>query len=122
MVMKPIGDLVGNAAAGTASAAWRARALQKTSATADLRGGQGQQTHQPPPHAHKQLQTGLPHSGTDDAVSFRNASHPLRPRLTAAFTAQLLGQILPDPERRPSAGRFYGQLAMPLAPGFDTKL
>jgi hypothetical protein len=41
-------------------------------------------------------------------------------RLTAAFTAQLLGQILPDPERRSAPG--YGGAQPPIALIFDTQL
>lgn len=42
------------------------------------------------------------------------------PRLTAAFTAQLLGQILPDPEKR--RGMSYAAPALKLTLGLDTKL
>jgi hypothetical protein len=42
------------------------------------------------------------------------------PRFTAAFTAQLLGQILPDPEKR--RGLAYAAPALTWTSGFDTKL
>ena len=94
--------------------------MQKPNPGSDLHGkGQGE-TQQQAPQQHK-LQTVLPpQSGTGANVPFRHA-----PRLTAAFTAQLLGQILPDPERPSSSvmsARAYGGQASLLPPGFDTSL
>jgi hypothetical protein len=96
-------------------AAWRARALQKPNAASDLNGKAQGEPHQPQPHF-RETQTVLPpQSGTQSDVPFRHA-----PRLTAAFTAQLLGQILPDPERR--SAHAYGGPSLALPPSFDTKL
>jgi hypothetical protein len=120
--MKPIGDPVFNAAASTARAVWRARALQNASSTSDLRGEGRHQTQHEPPRPYQEAPLRMRHSGTEGPVPFRHTSPQERPRLTAAFTAQLLGQILPDPERRPSAGRFYARETMPLTRGFDTRL
>ncbi len=44
-------------------------------------------------------------SGTFAPVPERHDPHPDAPRLTSAFVAQLLGQLLPDPERRVSDAR-----------------
>ena len=113
--MTPIGDTGLDTRATAANAAWRARALQKPNAASDLHGKAQGEPHHPPPHARK-LQTMLPpQSGTDCHVPFRHA-----PRLTAAFTAQLLGQIMPDPERR--SARAYGGPLLTLPPGFDARL
>jgi hypothetical protein len=118
--MTSIGDTGLDSRATASSAAWRARALQKPNAASDLHGKAQGQPQPPPQHSHK-LQTILPpQSGTQSHVPFRHA-----PRLTAAFTAQLLGQILPDPER-PSSGlksaHAYGGPILALLPGFDTRL
>jgi hypothetical protein len=113
--MRPIGDTGFDPKTTAANAAWRACALQKPNAASDLHGKAQGQPHQPPPHMRK-LQTILsPQSGTGSHVPFRHA-----PRLTAAFTAQLLGQILPDPERR--SARAYDGPLLTLPPGFDARL
>jgi hypothetical protein len=84
--MKPIGATGFDPKTTAANAAWRARALEKPKAAADLHGKSDSGAHQPP-HQHPKSQTILPpQSGTDSHVPFRYA-----PRLTAAFTAQLLG-------------------------------
>ena len=91
--MSPIGDATWSLNATAQNAAWRARALQKPSSASDLH---GEQQDQPQRHRrasktttrHRQMH----HSGTGSHVPFRHAA-----RLTAPFTAQLLGQIMPDP-------------------------
>jgi hypothetical protein len=118
--MKPIGDTIATSSAAAASAAWRRRALQKPSDTSGLRGEGQDEPHQPPPHGHSRTREHLPQSGTRCDVPLRDPR--TAPRLTAAFTAQLLGQILPDPEKRPAAAAAYARPAMPLTLGFDTKL
>ena len=120
--MRPIGDTFLDPQARVQNAAGRARVLGKAIATRDLRGGTWDQKQEPPQHQHKDESTGMRHSGTDGDVPFRHAAAPIARRLTAPFTAQLLGQILPDPERRPSAQRFYGQDSMRLSLGLDTSL
>jgi hypothetical protein len=99
--------------ASMANAAWRARALQKSSGAADLRGECGTPPFQPPPRPRPLLADTASRNETEEAAPIRHA-----PRLTAAFTAQLLGQILPDPERRSAPG--YGGAQPPLI--FDTQL
>jgi hypothetical protein len=104
-----------------ANAAWRVRALQKPNTASDLNGKGDDDAHRHHPHDHKNQTILPPQSGTETRVPFRHAA----PRLTAAFTAQLLGQIMPDVER-PSSGlksaRFYGGPAFALRPGLDTRL
>jgi hypothetical protein len=113
--MTAIGDTSFDFRATAANAAWRARALQKPNAASNLHGkGQGE-PHQPPLHDRKAQTILPPQSGTEPHVPFRHA-----PRLTAAFTAQLLGQIMPDPERR--SARAYGGPSLALPPGFDARL
>ncbi len=118
--MTPIGDTTFDARASAANAAWRARALQKPSASANLHGERqddpGAQTQQ----RQNNPDFSSPQNGTQAGVPFRYA-----PRLTAAFTAQLLGQIMPDPERRSSgfkSAQAYGSAVTPLALGFDTSI
>ncbi len=113
--MKPIGPFAFDAKTTAANAAWRARALEKPKAAAGLN-GKSQDTPDQQAHQNRRNPELLPpQSGTQCHVPFRHA-----PRLTAAFTAQLLGQILPDPER-PLAGA-YGRERFALLPVFDTKL
>ena len=118
MVMKPIGDTFLASSAVAASAAWRSRALQKASDTSGLRGEGQEQSHQPPPHSQTRAHSPLTQSGTAQGVPLRDPRSA--PRLTAAFTAQLLGQILPDPEKR--RGMSYTAPALKLTLGLDTKL
>ena len=122
MVMKPIGDTFLSPSASAASAAWRARALEKTSATSDLRGEGQDEPERKSPQGHKESQLRMRRNGTAEDVPLRHDPRENAPRLTAAFTAQLLGQILPDPERRPSADRFYGREPVSFTLGFDAKL
>jgi hypothetical protein len=118
--MTPIGDKGFDPRATAANAGWRARALQKPNAASDLHGKAQGEPHQPPPHDRKSQTVLPPQSGTQSHVPFRHA-----PRLTAAFTAQLLGQIMPDPER-PSSGfksaQSYDRPCLALSPYFDTSL
>jgi len=118
MVMKPIGDTILFSSAVAAATARRRYALQKTNDTSGLRGEGQDQSHQPPPHSQTQTRTYLPHNGTAQDVPLRDPRSA--PRLTAAFTAQLLGQIMPDPEKR--RGVAYAAPALKLTLGFDTKL
>ena len=118
--MKPIGDIIPTFEAAAANAAWRRRALQKSSDTSGLRGEGGEEPRHPPPHDHSRAREYPPQNGTARDVPLRDPRAPSR--LTAAFTAQLLGQILPDPERKPAAWAAYARPAMPLTLGLDTKL
>jgi hypothetical protein len=116
--MKPIGD-INPASNASATTALKSRyALQKASGASGLRGEGQDRSHQPPPQSQARSFAPLHQSGTDSDVPLRDARSA--PRLTAAFTAQLLGQILPDPEKRRTVG--YAAPAMKLSLGFDTKL
>jgi hypothetical protein len=114
--MTPIGETSFDLKTTAANAACRARALQKPNAASDLHGKANGEPHQPPPHYRKAHTILPPQSGTEPHVPFRHVS----PRLTAAFTAQLLGQIMPDPERR--SARAYDGPTLALPPGFDARL
>jgi hypothetical protein len=116
MVMRPIGDTILSPAAVSAIAAGRSRALQKAIGASGLRGDGRDEPQQKQAYQHKATRARMHHNGTEGAVPFRHV------RLTAAFTAQLLGQILPDPERRPSAAAAYEREVLPLSLGFDTEL
>jgi hypothetical protein len=118
MVMSPIGDTILTFSAGAAATARRRHALQKASGTSGLRGEGQDQSHQSPPHFQPYAHSHLPQSGTAQDVPLRDPRSA--PRLTAAFTAQLLGQIMPDPEKR--RGVAYTAPALKLTLGFDTKL
>jgi hypothetical protein len=114
--MRPIGDITVYPAARAAIAAGRSRALQKAIGASGLRGGGGDEAQQKQAHPHKETRGRMPHNETEGAVPFRHI------RLTAAFTAQLLGQILPDPERRPAAAAGYARDVPSLSSGLDSKL
>jgi hypothetical protein len=116
--MRSIGGAHLHWQAGAANAAWRTRALQKPSTSSDLNGESHNTGNEEPHPAPQTAPTVLRQSGTEDPVSFRHAAAP---RLTAAFTAQLLGQILPDPERR-SPARGYCRQTFPLPLGIDKRL
>jgi hypothetical protein len=118
MVMKPIGDTFLASSAVAASAPWRSRALQKASDTSGLRGEEQDQSQQPPRHSQTRAHSPLTQSGTAQDVPLRDPRSA--PRLTAAFTAQLLGQILPDPEQRRDV--VYAAPALRVTLGLDTKL
>lgn len=117
MVMKPIGDINLVSSAAASALARRSLVLQKASATSGLRGEDQDPPHQSPPQGQARAHMPLPQSGTVRDVPLRDPR--IAPRLTAAFTAQLLGQILPDPEKRRCVG--YAAPALNLSLGFDTK-
>ena len=115
--MKPVSEANWNWQAATANAAWRARALQKPSSARNLNG----ESREEPDHnrrpAREPSEFSVRQSGTEESVSFRYAT-----RLTAPFVAQLLGQIQPDPERRPSAAHLYERETVRLSLGLDRRL
>ena len=116
--MRPVSEANINWQASAANAAWRARALEKPKAAADLHGKFGDDPGRDPPPPRTGNNFTLRQSGTQEPVSFRHV------RLTAAFTAQLLGQILPDPERPAAAASAsaYGREPRLLSLGLDTRL
>jgi hypothetical protein len=120
--MKPVGDTFLSSSAAAANAAWRSRALQKPSDTSGLRGEGRDPAQQKSPYPHKETCRPLLQSGTQEPVPFQDTRRAQSLRLTAAFTAQLLGQIMPDPERRAAAVAAYERPATKLSLGLDTKL
>ena len=116
--MRPVTDTNINWQASAANAPWAARALQKPSNTGDLHGEQRQPTPEKSASLRQQPQAHLLQRGTDQPVSFRHAA----PRLTSVFTAQLLGQLLPDRERKPSAADLYGRPMRLLSLGLAARL
>ena len=120
--MKPIGATNLDLPARATAVAWRVRALQKANGTSDLRGEHREQPHREPLRPNHDARLDMRQSGTVRPVPLRDSGREYVPHLTAAFTAQLLGQILPDPERRSSAGAAYDREAVLLSLGFDTKL
>jgi hypothetical protein len=108
--MNPVGNsnLPVSAASKTVTAS--ARGTQKLKPSSGLQMGMGGDTHAGPFPFQGQRKTDASHIGTARDVPFRHG--PEAPRLTAAFVAQLLGQVMPDTERRPS-----GALAAYEEPG-----
>ena len=97
--MSPIGDPLGSWNGAAQNSAVRRLALQKLKATSGLAGESGEETPLGGDHAGHGTHENLHRSGTGSAVPFRHVSQIETPRLTSAFVAQLLGQLLPDPER-----------------------
>ena len=83
-----------------------------------MRGEEQDHPYQPPPQGQDPAHARLPRNGTSHDVPLRDPRSA--PRLTAAFTAQLLGQIMPDPEKR--RGVAYAGPVLNLTLGLDTKL
>lgn len=98
--MGPIGGISGTCSGAKQTPALRPRALQKLNAPSDLHSGLGDQA---PPHQ-RALAPGASQtpacSGTEEVVPFRYAT-----RLVSPFVAQLLGQLMPDPETPASQAR-----------------
>jgi len=115
--MRSIGDAHPNWRAAAANAAWRARALEKPRTASDLNGESHNAGKEKPHPPRETAQVCVPQSGTESAVPFRHSG----PRVTSAFAAQLLGQILPDPERR-SPASCYGRQTVKLCLGLDKRL
>ena len=106
--MSPIGDHFGSWNGAAAGRAARRLALQKPKATSGLASDSGDETSPGGDHAQQGGRENLHRSGTISAVPFRHALDAEAPRLTSAFVAQLLGQILPDPEQaKLPAGTLY---------------
>ena len=116
--MRPIGDPERNWQAAPAHGLARPRALRKPSDASDLLDKSHHAQEQKPSAPQPEGEPSLPQPGTPEPVSFRHEGI----RLTAGFTAQLLGQILPDPERRASAAKAYDRLARRRRSDFDELL
>jgi hypothetical protein len=120
--MKPIPAANLNWQASIANAAWRARALQKPCAASNLHGESQSRPDEKPRPPQGPAGSCLRHYGTEEPVPFRHCVREDRRPLTAPFAAQLLGQILPDPERRASAAQVYSRQTMLLSLGLDKRL
>src|SRR6185437_13658148 len=103
--MSPIGDISTASHSASGAALSRARALQKSSAASDLHselGGEAlfEQKFRGADHGQR-----LHRSGTVEPVPYRNGHGGEDLRLVAPCVAQLLGQIMPDPETPLSQAR-----------------
>jgi hypothetical protein len=109
MVMSPIGDANAGWNGARENLAVRRLSLQKTSAANGLRPGpDGDASAEDRPWANRETEN-LHRSGTGASVPFRHVAEPDAMRLTSAFVAQLLGQILPETGRdRLRARAAYG--------------
>lgn len=107
--MGPIGDHFESWNSAAQNRAARRHALEKPSATSSFSQAHGKETPPGGDHSQEDGHETLRHSGTAFAVPLRHAGEMQAPRLTSAFVAQLLGQILPDREpRKLPAGISYG--------------
>src|ERR1700761_233796 len=95
-------------ASGAVSA--NARSVQKPRPVSGLQPDMGKDAHSSPLLFQGQRKSDASHSGTVRDVPFRYG--PEAPRLSAAFVAQLLGQVMPDTGQSPS-----GALAAYEEPG-----
>lgn len=98
--MNPIGHHPSPASSAAPAAAAKARALQKIKPASDLHTEVGENPNRGPRFFQDQRRKNLCRFTTDRAVPFRYGMEA--PRLSAGFAAQMLGQMMPDPERRNS--------------------
>jgi hypothetical protein len=106
--MGPIGDTDRGWHAAAQNSAARRLALQKPSAASRLAADSGGDAPPEDRSFQNPASENLRHSGTAASVPFRHAAEIEAPRLTPAFVAQLLGQILPASPSRPlDAGAAY---------------
>ena len=118
MLMSPIGDVPASSKDALQSMAWRSRALQKPKAASDLHGNQQDETPPRQEFRGAHAAAAVVCSGTEEAVPFRYA-----PRLVSPFVAQLLGQLLPNPEIPASQARTaYGTQESQTSLLLDTRL
>jgi hypothetical protein len=116
--MGPIGDISVCSAAAAQKPAWRTRALQKAKPASDLNGNRGDQAQARQGFQGRHDAVSLTCSGTEEPVPFR-----YEPRLASPFVAQLLGQLLPNPERPTSEARAaYGMADERSSRLLDTRL
>ena len=116
--MKPIGDIHSGWTGAARDPANRAHGLQKISTISPLRHRARNESPDRPAQRLSNGQSCSPQSGTGRTVLFRYG--PDAPRLTAAFVAQLLGQVLPDPEHKSAPD--YGRAARTPPSALDEHL
>jgi hypothetical protein len=113
--MNAVGNSNPLVSAAPRTAAAKARGAQKPNPASGLQTGMGGYEHSGQLLFQEQRKSDASQLGTVRDVPFRYG--PEAPRLTAAFVAQLLGQIMPDTEQQPS-----GALAAYEEPGMSALL
>jgi hypothetical protein len=98
--MSLIGPVSSSSSNAVRAAAKRAREARKLKGTSGLRASLPEETESGPQLTHEQAEEPLAHSGTVIDVPIRNAQSDFN--FTPTFITQLLGQLLPDPERKRS--------------------
>jgi hypothetical protein len=98
--MSLIGPIASSSLGASKAAQKRTRASQKAKPSSGLRTDLPERTQSGPDTKSQEDDEALPHSGTLSDVPFRHAA-PDR-YFTPSFLTQLLGQLLPDPERKRS--------------------
>jgi hypothetical protein len=96
-IMSLIGPLSSSSISAAKAAANRARASQKPKAASGLRASLPEQMDSGADEAQDRGEEDLDHSGTELDVPFRDAQHDSY--FTPTFITQLLGQLLPNPEK-----------------------
>lgn len=96
--MSPIGHNQFPVSSVVPAAAAKTRALQRIKPANDLDADVGENPDRGAHFSQDRRGNGLYRFATDRAVPFRYGTRA--PRLSAAFAAQMLGQMMPDPERR----------------------
>jgi hypothetical protein len=116
--MSPLGTISGSWQNAQSQAVSRPRISQKPNIDSGLHDGNEEETKPRPSSNRAAAAATLPRSGTDDGVPFQHVS-----RLVSPFVAQLLGQIMPDPESPISRARAaYGLNEARISLVFDTRL
>ena len=116
--MSPLGTISGSWQSAPSQAFSRPRISQKPNVDSGLHNGKEDETKPRQSFNRFAAASALPRSGTDAAVPFQHAS-----RLVSPFVAQLLGQIMPDPESAISRARAaYGLNEERISLVFDTRL
>lgn len=118
--MRPIGDLYPPVSSTALIAAARARASRKANPVNSLHAPLGEDADPGTWSGKDRRKSAAYQPGTPAPVPFRYSAEA--PRLDAAFVAQLLGQIMPDPG--PGEARMLAayEEAPPAAQIFDTEL
>ena len=116
--MSPLGTISGSWQSAPLQAFSRPRISQKPNVDSGLHNGKEDETKPKQSSSRSAAASTLPRSGTDEGVPFQHA-----PRLVSPFVAQLLGQIMPDPESSISRARAaYGLNEQRVSLLFDARL
>ena len=118
--MRPIGDSIPNVGNATQIVVARARASQKLKPASGLHAQTGGDAHPDTGSFKSRPWTPMCHSGTERNVPFRYGMDA--PQWNAAFVAQLLGQVMPDREPRPSGALAAYDEIVPTAQLCDAHL